>query len=80
MTPLAFELLVRRLDVLPRLLLLVARLGGEVESLEAHDSRVMIRINAPEMTAHRFGPQFKRVVDVLAVNDLQIPEAGECQG
>ncbi len=74
MTPLAFELLVRRLDVLPRVLLMVARLGGEVEHLEAHDGRITLRLNAPELTAHRFGPQFKRVVDVLAVKDLQSPQ------
>jgi hypothetical protein len=76
MIPLAFELLVRRLDVLPRLLLMVARLGGEVEHLEAHDGRITLRINAPEITAHRFGPQFQRVVDVLAVTDLQRPREG----
>ena len=67
MKTLHFDIQLRRMSVLPRLLLLTARLGGEVRSINAVDGKLELTIDAPDQAAHRFAPQLDRIVDVISV-------------
>jgi len=75
MTTLRFNIRLRRMTVLPRMLLLVIRLGGEIRAVDAADGRLDLTIEAPDDVAHRFGPQLERVVEVTAIAavDLNAP-------
>ena len=61
---LSFTLTLRRMQALPRLLLLVARLGGQVTYISAADRQVTLALLAPEAAAHRFAPQLNRLMDI----------------
>lgn len=67
MKTLRFDIELRRMSTLPRLLLLTTRLGGEVRSINAADGKLELVIDAPEISAHRFGPQLKRIIDVMSI-------------
>jgi len=69
-TPLRFDIHLRRMMVLPRLLLLVIRLGGQVRRLHAANGRVDLEIDAPPEVAHRFRPYLERVVEVTEIRDV----------
>lgn len=72
MTILRFDIRLRRLTVLPRLLLLVIRLGGQVRAVHAAGGRVDLTIDAPPDVAHRFRPQLDRIVEVVAITDVEL--------
>jgi hypothetical protein len=67
MKTLCFDIELRRMATLPRLLLLTTRLGGEVRSIHAADGKLELTIDAPEVAAHRFGPQLERIIDVVSL-------------
>ena len=72
MTTLRFDIHLRRMTVLPRLLLLITRLGGELRAIHATDGRIDLIIEAPDEVAHRFGPQLDRIVEVTAITDVPV--------
>ena len=72
MTILTFALVLRRMAALPKLLLLMARLGGQVTYVSAADGRANLVVRAPAEAAHRFAPQLRRIVDVLDVHELHV--------
>ena len=67
-----FALVLRRMSALPKVLLLAARLGGEVTYLSASDGRANLVVRAPEHASHRFAPQLRRIVDILDVQELHV--------
>ena len=69
---LTFALVLRRMSALPRVLMLVSRLGGEVTYVSAADGRANVVIKAPKRAAHRFAPQLNRIVDVLDMTELHV--------
>ena len=72
MTSLRFDIQVRRMTVLPRLLLLVIRLGGQVRAMHAADGRLDLAIDAADDVAHRLGPQIRRIVEVTAIEPVNL--------
>lgn len=74
-TIMTFALVLRRMSALPRVLMLAARLGGEVTYVAAADGRLNMVVRAPNHAAHRFAPQLRRIVDVLDVNELHMVAA-----
>lgn len=72
MTTLRFDIHLRRMTVLPRLLLLITRLGGELRAIHARDGRIDLTIEAADEVAHRFGPQLARIVEVTALTDVAL--------
>lgn len=71
-----FALVLRRMAVLPKVLLLIARLGGTVHYLSAADGRANVVVHAPSASAHRFAPQLRRLMDVVELTELRMtPEA-----
>ena len=72
MKTLRFDIHLRRMEVLPRILLLIARLGGTVQAVRAADGRVDLTIETPDEVAHRFGPQIDRIVEVTEVHPLDV--------
>ncbi len=69
MERLTFNLELRRMTVLPRILMLVARLGGTVCSVRAQSNVMSLSIDAPLECAHRFAPQLRRIIEVLSVTE-----------
>ena len=57
MERLTFNIELRRMNALPRILMLVARLGGAVRSVHAESHMMDLSVDAPIESAHRFGPQ-----------------------
>jgi len=70
MERLTFDIELRRINVLPRILMLVARLGGVVRAVHAEGHVMNLSIDAPIESAHRFGPQLRRVIEVLNVTEV----------
>lgn len=70
MERLTFSLELRRMTVLPRILMLVARLGGVVKAVRAESHVMSLSIDAPIESAHRFAPQLRRVIEVLSVTEV----------
>jgi hypothetical protein len=62
------------MSVLPRMLMLIGRLGGTVTYICAADGRVELAIDAPGHVAHRFGPQLDRIVEVTMIRQLGADE------
>lgn len=79
MRVLTFAIELRRMSVLPKILLLIARLGGNVTYLAAVNGRVNVVLQTPESAAHRFAPQIRRVVDVIALTELRMSAAKPAQ-
>lgn len=77
---LTFALTMRRMGALPRILLLIARLGGNVTYLSAADGRATIVVTAAPNVAHRFAPQLRRVIDVTELMELRIVGAAPVDG
>jgi hypothetical protein len=75
MTELRFEITVRTMESLPRLLMLTARLGGQIGLLLAESEHVLLEVAAPDETAHRLGPQLGRLMDVVEIRTLEKDEA-----
>jgi hypothetical protein len=69
MERLTFNIELRRMNALSRILMLVARLGGVVRSVHAESHMMGLSVDAPIESAHRFGPQLRRVIDVLEVTE-----------
>lgn len=82
MTTLRFDIRLRRMTVLPRLLLLITRLGGNLRAIHAVDGRIDLTLEAPDPVAHRFGPQLGRIIEVTAITDvpLEAPPFVESRG
>jgi hypothetical protein len=74
MTELRFEITLRNDEALPRLLMLAARLGGQVGLLVAESGHVLLEVAAPDETAHRLGPQLGRLMDVVEIRTLDKDE------
>jgi len=72
MKTLRFDIHLRRMEVLPRILLLITRLGGTVQAVRAADGRVDLTIETPDEIAHRFGPQIGRIVEVTEIHPLDV--------
>ncbi len=70
MKRLTLDIELRRMTVLPRILMLAARLGGVVRSVHAADHRMNLSIDAPAECIHRFVPQVRRIIEVLSVTEL----------
>jgi hypothetical protein len=79
MKRLSFTFELRRSTTLPKILLLIARLGGTVTHLSADERRVKLELKTPERAAHRFAPQIRRIVDVLHLAEGQSQSAVEMQ-
>ena len=75
-----FALVLRRMSALPKVLLLMQRLGGEVTYIAASDGKANLVVRAPEHASHRFAPQLRRVVDVLDVSELHMVSAKRATG
>jgi hypothetical protein len=75
MTIMTFALVLRRMSALTKVLMLMARLGGQVTYVAAADGRTNIVVRAPQHSAHRFAPQLRRIIDVLDVNELHMVAA-----
>lgn len=69
---LTFAMVLRRMSALPRVLMLIGRLGGEVTYVSAADGRANVVVKAPKRAAHRFAPQLRRIIDVIEMNELQV--------
>ncbi len=67
---LTFALHLHRMSILPKILMLCQRLGGEVTYVAAADGRANIVVAAPREAAHRFSPQIRRLIDVLELTEL----------
>ena len=67
---LTFALHLRQMSILPKILMLCQRLGGEVTYVSAAEGRANIVVAAPRAAAHRFSPQIRRLIDVLELNEL----------
>ncbi len=67
---LTFALHLHRMSILPKILMLCQRLGGEVTYVSAADGRANIVVAAPNEAAHRFAPQIRRLIDVLELTEL----------
>ncbi len=74
MIVLTYALVLRQMGVLPKLLLLIARLGGNVTYVSAAEGRANLAVSAPSAAAHRFAPQLRRIVDVAEVIELRMAE------
>jgi hypothetical protein len=72
MEVLTFAVVLRRMCALPKLLLLIARLGGAVRYVSAADGRATLVVGAPQAAAHRFAPQLRRIVDVVELQELRM--------
>ena len=77
MTELRFEITLRTMEALPRILMLAARLGGRVRLMLAQDNHVLFEMDADDSLAHRIGPQLDRLVDVLVLRSLGKGDATE---
>ena len=69
-TILTFAIRLRRMDKLPKLILMVMRLGGDLLFISAADCRITLSIKAHSKNAHMFEPQLARIVDVLDIIKL----------
>ncbi len=67
---LTFALHLHRMSILPKILMLCQRLGGEVTYVSAADGRANIVVAAPKDASHRFAPQIRRLIDVLELTEL----------
>ena len=67
---LTFALHLRQMSILPKILMLCQRLGGEVTYVSAAEGRANIVVAAPQFAAHRFAPQIRRLIDVLELTEL----------
>jgi len=67
-----FALQLRRMTALPRILLLIHRLGGTVTYVSAAECRANIVVHAPAGAAHRFAPQLRKLFDVLELTELRM--------
>ena len=65
MKVLTYALILKRMSMLPKVLMLVARLGGTVHFVSATQGKVTLTLVAPESISHRFAPQLRRIVDVI---------------
>lgn len=74
-----FALQLRRMTALPRILLLIHRLGGTVTYVSAAEGRANIVVHAPAGAAHRFASQVRKLFDVLELTELRMarPHSGE---
>ncbi len=77
MRMMTFAIVLRRMAALPKVLMLIARLGGTVTYVSAADGRANIVVQAPEAAAHRFAPQLNRIVDVLELTELRLNQSQE---
>lgn len=75
MRMLTFAILLRRMSALPKVLMIIARLGGHVTYVAASDGRANVVVNAPLAITHRFAPQLRRIVDVLELTELRVAGA-----
>jgi hypothetical protein len=69
---LTFAIVLRTMAALPRVLMLIGRLGGEVTYVSAADGRANVVVKAPKRAAHRFAPQVRRIVDVIDLTELHV--------
>ncbi|GJM25221.1 MAG: hypothetical protein DHS20C16_16360 [Phycisphaerae bacterium] len=67
---LTFALHLHRMSILPKILMLCQRLGGEVTYVSAADGRANIVVATPKAAAHRYAPQIRRLIDVLELTEL----------
>lgn len=75
MKVLTFAVRLRRMSTLPKVLLLIARLGGTVTYVAAVDGQANVVVQSPSSAAHRFSPQIRRIVDVIEVIELRVANA-----
>jgi hypothetical protein len=75
MKMLTFAMVLRRMSALPKVLMLISRLGGTVTYVSAADGRANIVLQAPEAAAHRFAPQLRRIIDVIELSELRVVNA-----
>ena len=69
---LTFAIVLHRMSALPKVLHLLARLGGTVTYVSAADGRANIVVQVPPATAHRCAPQLRRLVDVVELRELRM--------
>ncbi len=72
MTSLTFAMKLRRMSALPKVLMLCQRLGGKVTYLSAADGQANLVLLTPQDRAHRFAPQFRRLIDVVDLTELHV--------
>jgi len=77
MKVLTFAMVLGRMSALPKVLLLISRLGGTVSYVSAAEGRANVVVAAPSAAAHRFAPQLRRIVDVIELTELRVVEAGQ---
>ena len=80
---LTFSIVLRRMSALPKLLQLIARLGGTLTYVSAVDGRANLVVQSPQSAAHRFAPQLRKIVDVMELQELRMvgarPTPGEAE-
>lgn len=79
MTMLAFSLELRQIAGLTKVLMLCQRLGGQVKYLSATDLTAKLVLAAPSDAAHRFAPQFRRILDVTELTELHSSYAAQAR-
>ena len=72
MTTLRFDIELRRITVLPRVLMLASRLGAVVRAVHADGQRVDLTVEAPDEIAHRLGPQLGRIIEVVEITEVDL--------
>ncbi|HMV99682.1 MAG TPA: hypothetical protein PLL06_04610 [Acidobacteriota bacterium] len=75
-TQLKFILTLRHVRVLPKLFMLIERLGAECTDMQGHlvpgaGGRLHLTLDCPQSRAHRLRPQIERLVDVTELYDAE---------
>jgi acetolactate synthase regulatory subunit len=71
MNTMTFGIQIRKMEALPRILMLVHRLGGRVEYLSAAGCNVTLSLSSDSKRSHRFAPQLRKIIDVSSLMQLQ---------
>ena len=66
-----FSVVMRHTQALTKMLMLVGRLGGKLTYLSAVGKRATLVFEAAPDAAHRFGPQIRRIIDVIELKELR---------
>ena len=69
---LTFAINLKRMSMLPKVLMLCERLGGTVTYVSAADGRANIVLSSTKERAHRFAPQLRRIIDVVDLHELHV--------
>jgi len=67
---LTFGLKLSKMTTLPKVLILCARLGGNVDYISAAGGHVTLSVTTSEDRKHRFAPQLRRIIDVTSLVTL----------